>query len=123
MYFDPRLQAFVEPFKDSNSTAGISLTNGSGWVGYFIDRLRPEVGMGFYTLTNETCHVAISPADRWPGSPSVLATNYMTNIGRFGRAFRQMFLLLGTKEEMQAKAALLSNFTRVLGLPPRARGG
>jgi hypothetical protein len=118
-YFDSSQNSFVEPFAGGQNPQGLYLTSGNGWVGYFIDTVRPTIGMGFYYYIPGG--IGISPAYNWPASPSVLHTDYITSIVPRGRAFRQMFILLGTKEEMQSRTTALQPHIHVTSLPPPTR--
>ncbi len=118
-YYDPAQSAYIEPFAGGQNPAGLYLTTGNGWVGYFIDTLRPDVGMGFYYYV--PAGIGIFAANNWPNSPAVVHTDFFTSIVRRGQAFRQMFILLGTREQMQARNAVLQPYVKVLSLPPPAR--
>jgi len=121
-YFDPTRREYVEPFANGQNRDGMFLTMGSGWVGYFIDQLRPSFGLGF--CYGPAAEPSIFPADYWPNGPSVLFSNYFTYLTPGGRAFRQAFLVIGTKEEMQAKSAVLNDYVFVFdpAHPPAAPG-
>lgn len=116
-YFDTSLTDYVDPFEGGQNPDGLYLTTGNGWVGYFVDQLRPELGIGFH-YSHEAGGISILPAHNWPNVPSVLHTDYWTNIVSHGRAFRQMFITVGTKEDMQAKAAVLDGYTEVFSIEP-----
>lgn len=115
-YYDSQAGRYVEPFAGGQNPQGLYLTTGNGWVGYFIDTIRPEFGMGFFYYV--PAGIGIFAADNWPYAPAVLHTDFFTSIVPFGGAFRQMFVCVGTKEEMQTKTNLLQPYVRVSALPP-----
>ena len=116
-YFDTTTNDYEEPFAGGANPAGFNLLTGNGWVGYFVDQVRPDFGIGFY-YDEQAGGIAIFPADNWPGSPAVAHTDYWTSISLLGRAFRQMFMVIGTKEEMQAKVAILDDYVKLVSAGP-----
>ena len=94
-YYDTTTSNYVNPFAVNHDATSVI----ADWVGYFIDPIRPAFGIGFY-FDKTAGTISCSPADNWPNSPSVLHPDYMTNVQNFGVAFRQMFMVIGTKEEM-----------------------
>jgi len=121
-YFDKAANTYVDPFVNGQNPNGFYLTSGNGWVGYFIDPQRPNFGLGFYYQAHG---ISIFPAYNWPNAPAVLHTDYWTNLPSFGQAFRQTFLVIGTKEEMQAKSTTLKSYVFVFdpATPPPAPSG
>ena len=110
-YYNASSNQYVQPFANGQNPSGLYLTSGNGWVGHFIDQIRPSFGMGFYYYPPGG--IGIFPSNNWPSSPSVLHTDYSTGLCAFGQVFRQMFITIGTKEEMQGKLATVKDYVFV----------
>ena len=109
-YYNDANSSYVEPF--ANTDVAMYIT--TDWVGYFIDNLRPNLGIGFY-FDKAAGDISIHTAEMlFFDCPSVLHSDYWTAVQNFGVAFRQMFMSIGnTKEEMQAKSLILENYCQV----------
>ena len=119
VYWDINLNQYVEPFAGGANPEGMHLSSANGWVGIFVDEVRTDFGIAFY-YDREAGSIAIFPADNFPDAPAVAHPDYWTNLAgtSYFRAFRQFFLTIGTKEEMQQRAGTLNNYTEVFTVPP-----
>lgn len=121
LYYDIQNKNFVEPFKNGQNSQGIVFTsygdnkiqNTGGWFGYFIDKNRSDFGIAFYTGQKLKFgdSVGLNPANNYPASPAVAHTDNFNDMPILGKLINQTFFVIGTKEEMQQKAAVLNNYT------------
>ncbi|HOF41444.1 MAG TPA: hypothetical protein PLD73_15340 [Candidatus Hydrogenedentes bacterium] len=113
---------FVEPFAGGANPAGLNLYGWEmgGWAGYFVDTVQPDIGIAFYIghTTHGSSSMSIFPSYNYPNAPAVMATNRWTLIEPFGKVFRQHFLKVGTKEEMNEMAAVLNPHVQVCSIAP-----
>ena len=109
-YYDRNTNQYAEPFANGENPDGMYLDSGDGWVGYFVDQPRPDLGLGFYYA--ESGGISIFPA-HYTWGPAVLHSDYRATLPPLGSIFRQTFIVIGTKEEMQAKSATLRDYVYV----------
>jgi len=123
-YFDQTTGQFINPFAGGANSNGLSLEapaleKTGGWIGYFFDRIKSNMGIGFYTGNIDLPGgVGFFPSTN---SPSVFHTDYFQNGLTSGEGlFRQNFLVIGTKEDMQSRSTLLNNYVKYATVPAQS---
>ena len=112
-YYNDATSSYVDAFLNDQSSAKYITAD---WVGFFVDAVRSNLGVGFHIKApNRT--MSCGRPDTPQYAPGILHEDYAIDIPDFGVLFRQMFITIGTKEEMEAKSATLEDYVQAETFP------